>query len=1086
MNWRYSLVFVLLTALVAAAAPDRPAAATTPSSPYTLRLGEQSFDPRLDPPRLPAGWDDVQAISPDLHLVQLTGPTQAAWLAALEASGLQIVQYIYPYTYVVWGQNVQAAVAPYSFVRWSGPFAPAYRVLPQWRSLAGAALPVAILLYRGADTDAAVRGLRQLGGRLTGRAILNHTWEVVGLTLAGRQFQAAAHLPGVYSIQLRPAAGGLRGEMSDQVNVNNVDSYQQAFPGYQAWLDEAGLDGAGVVIANVDSGVQNSHPDLVNRLLTCAGDTCGGSTSSSHGTHTAGLMAADGSSGTLDSYGFLRGLGVAPGANLIEQLYSPTYYQADGMLTLMRESYNNGALLSGNSWGPSNDPLGYDNDTLQVDIGVRDADAYSPGNQSLSFVLSVMNGYGGTSTQGTPDEAKNIFTIGSTKMQTWSGQQILAIDDLSTNTAHGPALDGRTIPHLVAPGCYADSTTLTSSWTLTCGTSMASPQVSGAIALFIQYYRSLPGYELDPSPALIKAAFLPVAHDLAGHLDADGDTLGHPFDSKQGWGRLDLAAVVDPQASVLYFDAPIILDNTGEEWTQTLTAADPSQPLKLMLVWTDAPGHGLGGSTPAWNNDLDLVVEVDDDTYLGNNFGSDGWSTTGGAADYRNNTEGVFLGPTFSGSVTVRVVAANINSDGVPESGDSADQDFALVCYNCADSSDYTLDVTPASQNVCAPTEVMYEVAVGSLQGYNLPVTLSATGYPAGTTVSFAMNPLTPPANTSLIISHTDTASPGSYTILVNGDASGNVHQAAVTLNLSTGTPDSPALLSPADGATEVDLLPTFTWTAASQAASYDLEVATDAGFSDVVYSATGLYETTHTAAIALSSNGVYYWRVWAHNVCGDSAYAAVFNFTTKTVATTLLVDDDDNNPNVQGTYTAALDALAVAYGVWDTGNSDDEPTDTDLASYSVVIWFSGDEYGGAAGPGGAGEEALSDWLDSGGKCLLLSSQDYYYDRDLTSFMSDYLGVYSADNDRNHTNVRGRTLFSGLGPYTLSYSFNNYSDQLTPDGTATVAFRGNKGTAAVTKETASYLTAFLGFPWEALPTAADEQAVLDRFLSNCP
>ena len=103
-----------------------------------------------------------------------------------------------------------------------------------------------------------------------------------------------------------------------------------------------------------------------------------------------------------------------------------------------------------------------------------------------------------------------------------------------------------------------------------------------------------------------------------------------------------------------------------------------------MLVWTDAPGHGLGGSTPAWNNDLDLVVEARG-TYLGNNFDINGWSVTGGAADFHNNTEGVFLGPIPPGNLTVRVVASNINSDGLPNSGDSTDQDFALVAYNAAE-----------------------------------------------------------------------------------------------------------------------------------------------------------------------------------------------------------------------------------------------------------------------------------------------------------------------------------------------------------------------------------------------------------------
>jgi subtilisin family serine protease len=191
------------------------------------------------------------------------------------------------------------------------------------------------------------------------------------------------------------------------------------------------------------------------------------------------------------------------------------------MLLLMTESYRNGALLSSNSWGPSGKPCGYDLQTRQVDVGVRDADPNAAGNQSLTYVLAIMDGKGGTSTQGTPDEAKNIFTIGATKMQTSDGAQILQIDDLAFITAHGPACDGRTIPHLVAPGCYVDSSVTTSGYAVVdwCGTSMACPQVSGAIALFIEYYRRLfPGLP-NPSPALIKAAFTAVAHDLAGHLE---------------------------------------------------------------------------------------------------------------------------------------------------------------------------------------------------------------------------------------------------------------------------------------------------------------------------------------------------------------------------------------------------------------------------------------------------------------------------------------------------------------------------------------------------------------------------------------
>ena len=79
----------------------------------------------------------------------------------------------------------------------------------------------------------------------------------------------------------------------------------------------------------------------------------------------------------------------------------------------MAESFANGAVLSNNSWGPSGSPRGYDIDTKQTDIGARDVDPSAAGNQALTYVLSIMNGYGGTSSQGTPDEGKNLLTVGS-------------------------------------------------------------------------------------------------------------------------------------------------------------------------------------------------------------------------------------------------------------------------------------------------------------------------------------------------------------------------------------------------------------------------------------------------------------------------------------------------------------------------------------------------------------------------------------------------------------------------------------------------------------------------------------------------
>ena len=263
--------------------------------PYTLRLGELSFDPLREAIELPGGWDAMRGDGPDLHLVQFAGPPRDAWLEGLRRAGLEPVQYISPFTYVVWGQpGAVERTASASEVRWTGPFVPAYRVQPRWRSLDSRPVLVDILLYRGADLEAAVSQLEALGGKARGRTVLNDVFEMASFTLPGAAFQEAAQVPGVYSIQIEPSDGGLRGELGNQVSVNNVDGTNLAYPGYLTWLGGVGLNGAGVTMANVDAGVQDNHPDLVNRLVACTGQTCGGTASDTHGTHTAGIMAADG------------------------------------------------------------------------------------------------------------------------------------------------------------------------------------------------------------------------------------------------------------------------------------------------------------------------------------------------------------------------------------------------------------------------------------------------------------------------------------------------------------------------------------------------------------------------------------------------------------------------------------------------------------------------------------------------------------------------------------------------------------------------------------------------------------------------
>jgi len=671
---------------------------------YLLDLGGSRFDPLVAVPATTAPRDS----GADWRLVQFKGPVKAEWLARLRADGAIPAQYIHPFAYVVWSDaSTLARSAAREEIRWSGEFQTAFRVQPEQRAFAATRRPTLALVSRHRDTQLMLGEIKALGVQVESFTPVDEHFAVVHLDAPGDRYLDLAALAGVYTVQDSPATGGPRGEMSNQsiVGAHAAAPPYTIVPGYATWLDALGYDGTGVIASVIDGGIRTTHTDLASRMLPCV--SAGGSPTSctsgnnSHGTHVAGAIAGTGASG-ISLNGFLRGQGVAPGANLVQQRYNAFLGSgsgsmiANGMLTLLKEASLSSAVLTNNSWGPTSTPQGYDIPTQQVDIATRDANADVPGNQQLLNVWSIMNGNGdrpsgacAPSSLGSPDEAKNLFAIGSTTLQNTSGVQQAGIFNVSANSAHGNACDGRRVPHMVAPGCYTDSTGSSSdtAFGFNCGTSMASPVATGAAAVFIEKYRAEHG-AATPSPALVKAAFTAVAKDLSGFNDADGRTMGHRPDRFQGYGRLDLDAVADPVVPVLYFDQAVVLDATGASWTRQVTPVDPSRPVRIMLAWTDAKGHGLGGTTPAWVNDLDLTVTSNNVSYRGNVIGADGWSASGGSADTKNNLEGVFLGPDqLGGPIAIQVLAANLGSDALnPYTPGAPAQDFALVCYNCSDA----------------------------------------------------------------------------------------------------------------------------------------------------------------------------------------------------------------------------------------------------------------------------------------------------------------------------------------------------------------------------------------------------------------
>ena len=138
---------------------------------------------------------------------------------------------------------------------------------------------------------------------------------------------------------------------------------------------------------------------------------------------------------------------------------------------------------------------------------------------------------------------------------------------------------------------------------------------------------------------------------------------------------------------------------------------------------------------------------------------------------------------------------------------------------------------------------------------------------------------------------------------------------------LAQGTPPAATLTAPANGATDLNIAPTLTWTAIPGATGYLVQVATDAAFTNIV--ATGnVSGTSYTVTPALNTSTPYFWRVRATNTCGDGAYSPVFNFTTGVqFCFTGSVAIPDNNT------TGANADLAVANTVLDTHLSEEART---------------------------------------------------------------------------------------------------------------------------------------------------------------
>lgn len=183
------------------------------------------------------------------------------------------------------------------------------------------------------------------------------------------------------------------------------------------------------------------------------------------------------------------------------------------------------------------------------------------------------------------------------------------------------------------------------------------------------------------------------------------------------------------------------------------------------------------------------------------------------------------------------------------------------------------------NKEACTGDSINYSINYSVYGGFNSPTTFSVSGAPAGATVTFNPNNVNGNQTVTMTLSNTGNAAPGFYSMIVTATSGTETKTVPFYLNLYNSNFDTPVLISPANNAIGQQTSLNLLWQIDFNSPYYDVQVATDPSFTNIVSSGTVDTNTYSLTGLLESTN--YYWRVKPKTNTCEGVFGPAFLFKT-------------------------------------------------------------------------------------------------------------------------------------------------------------------------------------------------------------